>query len=95
MGANTVETYVSWNLHEPRMGEFDFGEGGNDFSDFMNIRKFVEIAQEEDLLVIIRPGPYICAEWEFGGKMRNVFLFVSILVHILFFSMVVHVIRFP
>ncbi|XP_037045016.1 beta-galactosidase-1-like protein 2 isoform X2 [Bradysia coprophila] len=67
MGANTVETYVSWNLHEPRMGEFDFGQGGNDFSDFMNIRRFVQIAKEEDLLVILRPGPYICAEWEYGG----------------------------
>jgi beta-galactosidase GanA len=62
-----VETYISWNLHEPRMGEFDFGQGGNDFSAFMDIRCFVEIAQEEDLLVILRPGPYICAEWEFGG----------------------------
>ncbi|KAJ6640552.1 Beta-galactosidase-1-like protein 2 [Pseudolycoriella hygida] len=67
MGGNTVETYVSWNLHEPRMAEFDFGEGGNDFSAFMNIRRFVQIAQEEDLLVILRPGPYICAEWEYGG----------------------------
>lgn len=71
MGANTVETYISWNLHEPRMGEFDFGTGGNDFSGFMNIRRFVQIAKEEDLLVILRPGPYICAEWEYGGKINN------------------------
>lgn len=68
-----METYVSWNLHEPRMGEFDFGAGGNDFSGFMNIRRFVQIAKEEDLLVILRPGPYICAEWEYGGKINNYF----------------------
>ncbi|CAL8138698.1 unnamed protein product [Orchesella dallaii] len=67
MGANSVETYVSWNLHEPRKGEFDFGNGTNDFSEFMNVRKFIQTAQEEDLLVLIRPGPYICTEWDFGG----------------------------
>lgn len=77
MGANTVETYVSWNLHEPRMGEFDFGNGGNDFSGFMNVRRFVQIAKEEDLLVIVRPGPYICAEWEYGGKIRWQVIFYS------------------
>uniref|UniRef100_A0A2P2I5I9 Beta-galactosidase n=1 Tax=Hirondellea gigas TaxID=1518452 RepID=A0A2P2I5I9_9CRUS len=66
-GLNTVETYVSWNLHEPRKGEFDFGQLGEDMSPFLDIRYFVEMAQKEDLLVIIRPGPYICSEWEFGG----------------------------
>jgi len=59
MGANAVETYVSWNLHEPRKGEFDFGNGSNDFSEFMNVRRFIQIAQEEDLLMLIRPGPYM------------------------------------
>lgn len=67
IGANTVETYVPWNLHEPRRGEFDFGNGTNDFSAFLNITRYLEIAQEEDLLVIFRPGPYICSEWDFGG----------------------------
>lgn len=60
MGLNTVGTYLFWNLHEPRPGSFDFS-GRND------IAAFVRIAREEGLWVIIRPGPYSCAEWEFGG----------------------------
>lgn len=60
MGLNTVGTYLFWNLHEPRPGHFDFS-GQND------IAAFVRIAQEEGLWVILRPGPYACAEWEFGG----------------------------
>lgn len=60
MGLNTVGTYLFWNLHEPRPGEFDFS-GQND------IAAFVRTAQEEGLWVILRPGPYACAEWEFGG----------------------------
>ena len=60
MGANTVETYIPWNMHEPKKGEFHF-EG------MLDIRKFVLLAQELGLYVILRPSPYICAEWEFGG----------------------------
>ena len=60
MGLNTVETYVFWNLHEPTPGTFDFS-GQND------IAEFVREAQQEGLFVILRPGPYVCAEWEFGG----------------------------
>ncbi|XP_057375258.1 beta-galactosidase-1-like protein 2 [Daphnia carinata] len=67
IGANTVETYMPWNLHEPRRGEYDFSEGQNDMSAFLNVTAFVEMAQQEDLFVILRPGPYICSEWEFGG----------------------------
>ena len=52
------------------MGVFDFGDGDNDFSAFLNVTRFLEMAKEEDLLVIFRPGPYICAEWEFGGLPR-------------------------
>lgn len=59
-GFNTVETYVPWNLHEPQEGQFDF-EGLGD------IEKFIEVAGSLGLYVIVRPGPYICAEWEFGG----------------------------
>ncbi|XP_022901561.2 beta-galactosidase-1-like protein 2 [Onthophagus taurus] len=62
-----VETYVPWNLHEPKQNLFEFGTSKTDFQEFCNIGKFLEIAKELDLLVIIRPGPYICAEWEFGG----------------------------
>ena len=60
MGLNTIGTYIFWNLHEPQKGKFDFS-GSND------IVEFVKIAQEEGLWVILRPSPYVCAEWEFGG----------------------------
>ncbi|XP_043214981.1 beta-galactosidase-1-like protein 2 isoform X2 [Amphibalanus amphitrite] len=66
-GLNTVETYVAWNLHEPRVDVYDFGDGGNDMSDFLDLPGYLRIAQEEDLFVILRPGPYICSEWDFGG----------------------------
>ena len=59
-GFNTVETYCCWNLHERREGEFDF-------SGLLDIVRFIETAEKLDLNVILRPGPYICAEWEFGG----------------------------
>ncbi|MFW8667043.1 MULTISPECIES: glycoside hydrolase family 35 protein [Enterococcus] len=60
LGANTVETYIPWNLHEPREGVYDF-EGMKD------ICAFVKQAQTLGLMVILRPSVYICAEWEFGG----------------------------
>ena len=60
MGLNTIGTYIFWNLHEPQKDQFDF-TGSND------IAAFVKTAQEEGLWVILRPSPYVCAEWEFGG----------------------------
>ncbi|MCD8048561.1 MAG: beta-galactosidase [Clostridia bacterium] len=60
MGCNTVETYVAWNMHEPKEGEFVF-------DGICDLKKFIETAQELGLYVIVRPSPYICAEWEFGG----------------------------
>lgn len=68
-GLNTVETYVPWNLHEPQPGVFEWGDGqsGSDHAEFLNLQKFLQIAKEEDLLAIVRPGPFICSEWEFGG----------------------------
>ena len=60
MGLNCVETYCVWNMHEKKPGEYDFT--GN-----LDIAEFIRTAQEEELMVIVRPGPYICAEWEFGG----------------------------
>lgn len=60
MGLNTIETYVAWNIHEPEEGIFKF-------KDFGDIEKFLSLAQEVGLNVILRPSPYICAEWEFGG----------------------------
>ena len=59
-GFNTVETYTCWNLHERKEGVFDF-------SGMLDIVRFIETAQRLGLNVIVRPGPYICAEWEFGG----------------------------
>ncbi|MBS0226449.1 MAG: beta-galactosidase [Proteobacteria bacterium] len=60
MGLNTIQTYVFWNLHEPEPGHWDFS-GDKD------VAQFIRIAQEEGLDVILRPGPYVCAEWDFGG----------------------------
>ncbi|GAB2471257.1 beta-galactosidase [Hymenobacter qilianensis] len=60
MGLNTIGTYVFWNAHEPEPGKYDFA-GNHD------IAAFVKIAQEEGMWVVLRPSPYVCAEWEFGG----------------------------
>ncbi len=60
MGLNTIATYVFWNVHEPHPGVYDF-TGQND------IAEYIREAQAEGLNVILRPGPYICAEWELGG----------------------------
>jgi len=60
MGCNCVETYIAWNVHEPREGQFNF-------KGMADIAEFVRIAEREGLYVIVRPSPYICAEWEFGG----------------------------
>jgi beta-galactosidase len=59
-GLNTVETYIAWNLHEPQPGDFRF-------DGMLDVVKFIQIAAELGLKVIIRPGPYICSEWDFGG----------------------------
>ncbi|MBS1681257.1 MAG: beta-galactosidase [Bacteroidetes bacterium] len=61
MGMNAITTYVFWNYHETAPGVWDFKTGNK------NLREFIIQAQEEGLLVILRPGPYVCAEWEFGG----------------------------
>ncbi len=60
MGLNTIATYVFWNVHEPSPGHYDFS-GNNDLA------AFIRAAQEEGLYVILRSGPYSCAEWELGG----------------------------
>lgn len=61
MGLNTISTYVFWNYHNTAPGVWDFKTGNR------NIREFLSLAKEEGLNVILRPGPYACAEWEFGG----------------------------
>lgn len=60
MGCNCVETYCVWNMHEKHPGEFDF-------SGMLDIGSFIKTAGELGLMAIVRPGPYICSEWEFGG----------------------------
>lgn len=60
MGLNSVATYVFWNHHEISPEQWDF-EGDK------NLAEYIKIAGEEGLFVILRPGPYACAEWEFGG----------------------------
>ena len=60
MGLNTLETYVAWNAHEPEPGQFDFSGG-------LDLANYIKQAAAHGLYSIIRPGPYICAEWEFGG----------------------------
>ena len=61
MGLNTISTYVFWNFHEPLEGQFDFSSPSHNLSHFLNL------AQAEGLLVLLRPGPFECAEWDFGG----------------------------
>ena len=60
MGLNTITTYVFWNAHETTPGHYDFS-GQND------VAEFIREAKQEGLYVILRPGPYVCSEWEFGG----------------------------
>ena len=60
LGMNTLCIYVFWNIHEQREGEFDFS-GNND------VAEFCRLAQKNGMYVIVRPGPYVCAEWEMGG----------------------------
>lgn len=60
MGLNTIGMYVFWNAHEMVQGQYDFS--GN-----KNIAQFVQVAKEEGMWVVMRPSPYACAEWEFGG----------------------------
>jgi len=60
LGLNTLCTYVFWNLHEPRPGQFDFSSN-------LDLASYLRTAQEEGLWVLLRPGPYICSEWDFGG----------------------------
>ncbi|KAM8903212.1 beta-galactosidase-1-like protein 2 isoform 4-T5 [Spinachia spinachia] len=59
-GLNTLTTYVPWNLHEPERGVFDF-------EDQLDLEAYLRLAGRLGLWVILRPGPYICAEWDLGG----------------------------
>lgn len=61
MGCNTIAAYVFWNYHEKTEGVFDFATGNK------NIAAFIRLCQQEGMWVLLRPGPYVCAEWDFGG----------------------------
>ena len=61
MGCNTISAYVFWNYHETEDGIFDFTSGNH------NLSEFFKIVQEEGMWLILRPGPYVCAEWDLGG----------------------------
>jgi len=60
MGLNTIETYVAWNAHSPQRGDFD-ATGG------LDLGRFLDLVAAEGMHAIVRPGPYICAEWDGGG----------------------------
>jgi beta-galactosidase len=60
LGLNTITVYVFWNLHEPKPGVYDFSEQND-------VAEFLREAQAEGLYVVLRPGPYVCAEWDLGG----------------------------
>jgi beta-galactosidase len=61
MGCNTISAYIFWNFHESEEGVYDFSTGNH------NISQFFRIVQEEGMWLILRPGPYVCAEWDLGG----------------------------
>jgi beta-galactosidase len=61
MGCNTISAYIFWNFHESEEGVYDFTTGNH------NLAEFFRIVQEEEMWLIVRPGPYVCAEWELGG----------------------------
>jgi len=60
MGLNTIETYVPWNEHSPQRGVFDTSAG-------LDLARFLDLVAAEGMFAIVRPGPYICAEWDNGG----------------------------
>ncbi len=61
MGCNTISVYIFWNYHESEEGIYDFSTGNR------NIGEFIRIVQDENMWLIVRPGPYVCAEWDLGG----------------------------
>jgi beta-galactosidase len=60
MGLNTIETYVAWNAHSPRPGVFETAGG-------LDLGRFLDLVAQQGMYAIVRPGPYICAEWDNGG----------------------------
>ncbi len=61
MGCNTISAYIFWNFHEPEEGVYDFENENH------NLSEFIRLVKEQDMWLILRPGPYVCAEWDLGG----------------------------
>jgi beta-galactosidase len=61
MGCNTISIYIFWNYQEPEDGIFDFSTGNH------NLKEFFKIVQDEGMWLLVRPGPYVCSEWDLGG----------------------------
>jgi beta-galactosidase len=61
MGFNSLSVYIMWNYHEVSKGIFDYK------TDNKNLPLFLDLAKKYGFFVLIRPGPYVCAEWDFGG----------------------------
>lgn len=62
LGCNSLSVYIMWNYHEISEGVYDFSSYGK------NLSKFLDIANQENMYVLLRPGPYVCAEWDYGGQ---------------------------
>ena len=61
MGLNSLSVYIMWNYHETEKGHFDYQTGNK------NLSHFLDLAEKYNMNVLFRPGPYVCAEWDFGG----------------------------
>lgn len=61
LGLNALSVYVMWNYHEVEKGKFDYTTENKD------LNKFLDLAEKYEMKVLFRPGPYVCAEWDFGG----------------------------
>lgn len=69
MGFNALSIYIMWNYHETEREKFDYTTGNK------NLGLFLELAKKYNMYVLIRPGPYVCAEWDLGGfpaRMLNI-----------------------
>lgn len=61
LGLNALSVYIMWNYHELERGKYDFSSGNK------NLPLFLELAEKHEMMVLFRPGPYVCAEWDLGG----------------------------
>lgn len=61
LGMNALSVYIMWNYHEVERGKFDYT------TENKNLSLFLTLAEKYEMKVLFRPGPYVCAEWDFGG----------------------------